>query len=99
MDALPGSRRFAFSRGTVACAAIPLRRCRRPSWNRSYVVSLTSKPPEIRKVLLHQVKRIGQVPGSPRLDRRDRRAAVDRTLKRVGDLVGSLKGRTAHSGE
>ena len=39
-----GSRRFACSRETVACAGRPPRRCARPRWKSSYV-SLTSRLP------------------------------------------------------
>src|SRR3954451_23811279 len=40
IEALSGSRRFAFSSETVACAAMPARSWRRPRWKRLYVDSL-----------------------------------------------------------
>src|SRR5215211_6074887 len=49
IDALSGSRDFAFSRATVACAARPLARCSRPCWKRSKVSLIRS----------------GETPGSP----------------------------------
>src|SRR5690349_19160709 len=43
IEALSGSRRFAFSSATVACAAMPARRWRRPRWKRLYVDSLMTR--------------------------------------------------------
>ena len=43
VEALPGSRRFAFSSETLAWAAMPFLRCSRPCWKSSYV-SLSASP-------------------------------------------------------
>ena len=42
IDSLSGSRFFAFSSATVACAAMPFCRCALPCWKRLYVASLMS---------------------------------------------------------
>src|SRR3954453_15553414 len=96
IEALFGSRRFAFSSATVACAAIPLRRCARPCWKSSYV-SLMRTPPtqgtstsgarrprfqraKVGKVLAREVVRRGQVARRPDDDPGDVDARVDRVL-------------------
>src|SRR5437868_233945 len=85
IDALSGSRRFAFSSGTVACAAIPSRRCARPCWKRLYVSVVASA--QVRKVLLHQVKRVRQITRSPDFERRNLATVVDRPLVCFGEPV------------
>src|SRR5215211_5546834 len=58
IDAFSGSRRFAFSSATVACAAWPFLRWVFPCWKRSYVsCSLI----EVRKILPNHVYRMRQV--------------------------------------
>src|SRR3954468_9463616 len=87
IEALPGSRRFAFSRATVACAAIPLRRCLRPCWKRSYAFSLMLRHClQVRKVVLHQVDRVGQVARRVDLLPEDSQTPVDRALECLREL-------------
>src|SRR5215213_1365175 len=91
IDALSGSRFFAFSSATVACAAMPFARCCRPCWNRSYVSLISFAPrrrrsPQIREVLLHQVKRVRQVSRSPDLDTQNALTGIDPSLQDVGQF-------------
>src|SRR4051794_23201473 len=79
IEAFSGSRRFAFSSATVACAAWPFLRWVFPCWKRSYVsCSLI----EIWKILSNQVYRMRQVAGS----RDDDAANICRARERVGEL-------------
>src|SRR4029079_14677045 len=58
IEAFSGSRRFAFSSATVACAAWPFLRWAFPCWKRSYVsCSLI----EIRKVRSNQIYRMSHI--------------------------------------
>src|SRR3954454_21434347 len=79
IEAFSGSRRFAFSSATVACAAWPFLRCVFPCWKRSYVSwSLI----EVRKILPNQIYRMRQVAGS----RDDHAPNIRRTGERVCEL-------------
>src|SRR3954468_18065177 len=79
IEAFSGSRRFAFSSATVACAAWPFLRWVFPCWKRSYVsCSLI----EVRKILPNQVYRMRQVARS----RDDHATNIRRTRECVCEL-------------
>src|SRR4051812_33446290 len=79
IEAFSGSRRFAFSSATVACAAWPFLRWVFPCWKRSYVsCSLI----EVRKILPNQVYRMRQVARS----RDDHAANIRCARERVCEL-------------
>src|SRR3954452_23460830 len=87
IEAFSGSRRFAFSSATVACAAWPFLRWVFPCWKRSYVsCSLI----EVRKILPNHVYRMRQVARSRDDDGTNIRCARERVReleRRPGKIV------------
>src|SRR4051812_33000995 len=81
IEAFSGSRRFAFSSATVACAAWPFLRWVFPCWKRSYV---SCPLIEVRKILPNQVYRMRQVARS----RHDHATNIRRTRECVCELEG-----------
>src|SRR3954468_22923642 len=95
IEAFSGSRRFAFSSATVACAACPFLRWVFPCWKRSYVsCSLI----EVRKILPNQVYRIRQVARSRDDHATNIRCARERVCeleRRPGEIVEERHDRAA----
>src|ERR1044072_845257 len=69
IEALSGSRRFAFSSATVACAARPFSRCARPCWKRSKVSLIAP--------LLSEAKAARFAHASRQTERSEREQAAD----------------------